>query len=176
MKLLFPLIPSPRAAKRFVNIYRLLRTTVTASETLSLVSEDKDGEYKAVQLLLAIQTGYPNQAVEIIRDLIEQDPRDSCWTVVDGYTEKYRESSKRQSPASTPRRSMLVENPIASRLDSERWREFLDHLSLLRPVFPDRPCSGFTKWAPRIARYSFQSARVLQFATPSSGPALSRGK
>ncbi len=171
MKVLLPLIPSPRAAKRFVNIYRLLRTTVTPNEMLSFVSEDKDGEYRAVQLLLAIQTGYPNQAVEIIRDLIEQNPTVSWWTFVDRYTEKYGQRSKRRSAEPTTRRSIPSHNPIASQVDSERWREFLDRLNLLRPELSERTCTDFIKWSPRIARYSFQSARVLQYATPRSASA-----
>jgi hypothetical protein len=169
MKLLHPLIPSPRATKRFVNIYRILRSSVTAGEEPSFVSADKDGDYKAVQLLLAIQTGYPNQAVEIIRDLIEQTPRNSWWSFVDGYHAKYRNRPIKRPKVSAVNPTKLPEELTASPLESDRWMEFLEHVNLLRSDLPDRSCTGFAKWAPRVARYSFQSARVLQFVTPTSG-------
>jgi hypothetical protein len=72
------LIPSPRATKRFVNVYRLLRTSPEA-QSPSFIGKTNDGEYQAVQLLLAIQVGYPTQAMQIIRDLIEQQPTKKLW-------------------------------------------------------------------------------------------------
>ena len=59
MQRFLPLIPSPRAAKRFANTYRLVRASVGSQEIDSFVREDESGDYQIVQLLLAIQTGYP---------------------------------------------------------------------------------------------------------------------
>lgn len=185
MKLLHPLIPSPRAAKRFVNVYRLLRTSVNANERAAFVRENKDGEYRAVQLLLAIQTGYPEQATEIIRDLFEENSRESWWDFIHKYEEKYGELEEERPAALAARaaaKGVAVQTggspagPVGTapavaeagrRLEAERWRQFLDRLNRLSShILVAKSCDDFVKWAPRVARYSFQSARVLQLTAP----------
>ena len=160
MKLLHPLIHSPRAAKRFVNVYRLLRTSVDANELEMFVTKNKGGEYQAVQLLLAIQTGYPNQAVEITDDLIEQKPQESWWTFI----QKYATRPKRAIVSSlrNPRRQeSATPNVGNSRFKDEYWQEFVKCMNSLKPQIGDRSCADCVKWAPRVARYSFRSSRML---------------
>jgi len=169
MKRLHPLIPSPRAAKRFVNVYRLLRTTVGENEKTAFVAEDKQGEYQSVQLLLAVQTGYPNEAMEIIRDLIEQSPEGSWWTFVEGYARRYApRPTKRPASRSANAARRVQPEVVTGEPEGTSWLEFLERLNHLRPAMPDVSCRGFVKWSPRVARYSFQSARALQFASPPS--------
>jgi hypothetical protein len=78
-------IPSPRATKRFVNVYRLLRALVSGLELAAFVRDDGTGEYQVVQFLLAIQTGYPEQAMEIIGALIDRNPGQSWQAFLKGY-------------------------------------------------------------------------------------------
>jgi hypothetical protein len=119
------LIPSPRAAKRFVNVYRLLRAAVNARDLDRFVREDGGGEYEVVQLLLAIQTGYPEQAMHLMGNLAGRSPEES-W---------------------------------GDYLKTQNEGEFLDRVKRLNPeVFARRPCEEFVRWAPRVARYSFQAA------------------
>ncbi|HET7040267.1 MAG TPA: P-loop NTPase fold protein, partial [Gemmatimonadales bacterium] len=86
MKYLFPLIPSPRAAKRFVNVYRLLRAVVTGPERAALV-EQGPGGYRPTLMLLAMVTGYPLEGAEVIRELLERrrrkNPPGEWWALVD---------------------------------------------------------------------------------------------
>jgi phospholipase C len=157
-----PFIPSPRATKRFVNVYRLLRASVSGSELSEFVRQDDTGEYQVVQLLLALQTGYPEQAMEIIGDLIDQNPNGSWGTFLKEY--RRRGTSAKASPdrvdIKAPKRPT---SQAAPRLPAASWQEFFQQLDRITPdFFASRSCNEFVKWGPRVARYSFQTARVLQ--------------
>ena len=50
----------------------------------------------------------------------------------------------------------------SSEADVEKWAQLLKTLRTLRPLIDDeQTCSDFIDWAPTVARYSFQSGRVL---------------
>jgi hypothetical protein len=66
MKSLHPLMSSPRNAKRFVNIYRLIRATMTAEELESLIDPEQKA-YEQLLLLVATVTNYPEAADALIR-------------------------------------------------------------------------------------------------------------
>jgi len=142
MRELYPLIPSPRAAKRTANVYRLLRCSITEEDLKNFVRPDETGEYRAAQLLLAIQVGYPDQAEQIISDLVV-DPvgliHGKWWDFVG---RRYKDLAE---PSDTS--------------ESRRWRAFLTRLTSLRStVATNEPCDDFIKWAPRVARFSFRFA------------------
>ena len=71
MKAMGDLIPSPRAAKRFVNIYRLTLASVVDGGKLSELrgTENRPGDCQAVLLMLAILTGFPGQGADILKTL-----------------------------------------------------------------------------------------------------------
>jgi len=60
---------SPRSAKRFVNIYRLIRSALPAGEIDEFIDE-RSGNYRPVLLLLAIVVGVPNVAVELFAHIL----------------------------------------------------------------------------------------------------------
>jgi phospholipase C len=152
-----PFIPSPRATKRFVNVYRLLRASVSGPELADFVRHDGTGEYEVVQFLLAIQTGYPEQAMEIIGALIDRNPDGSWQAFLKGYRQ---ETAQAEDDKEVPKRRTY--RAIRS-LQAENWQEFFEQLDQITPdVFAGRACEEFVKWGPRVARYSFQAARVLQ--------------
>ena len=64
------LLPTPRAAKRLVNIYRLVRIGVPAQELTGFVGDEAGGPYQAVQVLLALLVGHPLFAREVFREVI----------------------------------------------------------------------------------------------------------
>ena len=176
MKLLHELIPSPRAGKRFINIYRLVRASVGDRERAAFIGDTKGGEHQCALILLAILTGHPVEATEILRDLIQHEHKDTWWTFIESLKKR-----RPQQPADSPkkdRRQKLDSQPTidgvhvhkASReMFEPRWEELFGKLDRLRPVVKDHPCTVFAKWAPRIARYSFQSGRVLLHARQGSG-------
>jgi hypothetical protein len=64
------LLPTPRAAKRLVNIYRLVRIGIPAPELAGFVGDEAGGPYQAVQVLLAVLVGHPLFAREVFREVI----------------------------------------------------------------------------------------------------------
>jgi hypothetical protein len=61
------LVDSPRAAKRLMNTYRLIRATQhVGSRSRFLGSDGRPGEYQAVLLLLAVAAGYPIMADRVL--------------------------------------------------------------------------------------------------------------
>ena len=87
MKRLHELIPSPRAAKRFVNVYRLLKAKAELDdETFAqLVRPPETGDYRAVLLLLAILIGHPAEATEILSTLAEERPTGDWWPFLEQF-------------------------------------------------------------------------------------------
>ena len=135
---LHQLIPTPRATKRFVNLYRLIRASISTPHDLRWFLESR--EFVAVQVLLAIVTGAPAEASEILRALLEY-PEHGAWNLI--WWE-------------------VVDEVITPRLDQPGWRRLERCLRELR-ADEDVPktCEGFRKWADDVARYSFYSGRVL---------------
>jgi ATPases with chaperone activity, ATP-binding subunit len=152
MKELDELIPSPRSAKRFVNVYRLLRGSVDEAEWTGFIGDENNGLYRPVLMLLAILTGYPAEATEILRSIIERRmpgtparATTTFWALIDEFEKSYA-TSPSPAPAS----------------DGQQWRELIDRLRKLRKVVrDDQKCSDLIDYAPQIARYSFQSGRIL---------------
>jgi hypothetical protein len=51
----------------------------------------------------------------------------------------------------------------STEVEKTEWDEFLERLAKLKKSFGERPIRPFKTWAPRVARYSFQSGRVLYY-------------
>lgn len=64
------LLPTPRAAKRLVNLYRLVRIGVRGAELAEFVGDEAGGPYQAVQVLLAMLVGHPEFAREVFREIL----------------------------------------------------------------------------------------------------------
>ena len=70
---LLPLIPTPRAAKRLVNVYRLVKARVATADLPSF-EDPVTGRCRPVLLLLALLFGRPGQAEELLRRLAQKEP------------------------------------------------------------------------------------------------------
>lgn len=71
-------IPSPRAAKRFSNIYRIMKATVPANELARFEgSANFPGEFRVAMILLAQQISSPHRAAQWFEFLAEQPPEGS---------------------------------------------------------------------------------------------------
>ncbi|RKH03967.1 hypothetical protein, partial [Corallococcus carmarthensis] len=153
MKALHGFIPSPRAAKRFVNTYRLLHASLPANERAAFVgSQERPGESQFAQLLLAMIIGHPAEATRVLEALVEHEPTGSWWDFI--------QARAHDTPSSE-------ESP-------ERWAELAARMDELRAqrIFPeDLACGAFVKWAPRVARYSFQARSVLMARKKTAAPA-----
>jgi hypothetical protein len=173
MKDLHEFIPTPRAAKRFINIYRLLRASLDEHERAAFIGDEKSGVYQVAMLLLAILTGHPAEATEILGLLVER-PRGTWWEFIASLkTAIPRQPSPPAQPASSetskkPKSALTADSASAtekgddnSGIEIHLWVELFDKLDRLRESMRDRSCQHFVDWAPRVARYSFQSNRIL---------------
>lgn len=61
-----PVVPTARAAKRLVNVYRVLRASKVGRDKLRDLA---NGEYKVALLLLSLVTGWPHLAQPVLREL-----------------------------------------------------------------------------------------------------------
>jgi phospholipase C len=62
--------PSPRRVKRFVNVYRLLRASMSPSRTQAFLRADGGGDYTAALTLLAIATGAPTLSGSVFKAVV----------------------------------------------------------------------------------------------------------
>lgn len=175
MEGLWKLIPTPRAAKRMANVYRLLRVTVQPRDRDRWITPE-GGDYQAVQLLLAIVTGFPSLAVDIFPALektssgswpqfLEMLSPTAAEDVVDeesvarGETKPLATRANRQhgNPRATVFRSVASDHILPQ--DKDAWdqlRVLLEEVSVA-----SQDIGPFKKWAPRVGRYSFQVGRAL---------------
>jgi len=68
---LVPLLPTPRIAKRFVNVYRVIKAQKSLAQ---LESFEQEGRAETCLLMLAILFGRPTVADELLRALHEERP------------------------------------------------------------------------------------------------------
>ncbi|MFK0248267.1 P-loop NTPase fold protein [Amycolatopsis azurea] len=80
---LAPLIRSPRAAKRLLNLYRLLRARFAGDDLAEFLDGSREAPFRAVLVLLAVHVGYPD-TVPWFATLAGTDPDDSALDVVSG--------------------------------------------------------------------------------------------
>ncbi len=133
---LFPLIPTPRAAKRFSNVYRILKAPVRREELPQFEgSREAPGDFRVVMLLLAMLIGAPAEAAELFPQLYRHaDTGGDMRTALLNGTR----SGTRLGQAA-PFQSLLT-SVVDENLDS---------------------AAAFRKWLPRVSRFSFDVGRGL---------------
>jgi hypothetical protein len=182
IKQLYSLIPSPRAAKRFVNVYRLLRASLDYDQVAGFTGDKHQGQYQAVLLLLAMLIGYPAETTDVLRGLLEQTDDQPWWAFIDTIAppaaplnkngkqdsaggEATTEANKVGAEAKNDQRDSTGNGAAAVALiprEDRHWPELRVKLDRLRPLIAnDRSCKDFKRWMFEISRYSFQSGRVL---------------
>jgi KAP family P-loop domain/Trypsin-like peptidase domain len=145
-----PFISTPRAAKRLVNLYRLLRVTVGDDGVAQLQAS---GEHQAVLVLLAILIGFPAQAEVVLRAL--KTTRSTRWP-------EFVESIRPQ-PWDDPT-AREFESGVAGRMtaaEAAPWRRLcaaIDKVGDLVVLTDIRP---FSHWAELVGLYSFTTGRFL---------------
>ncbi|MEX2282766.1 MAG: P-loop NTPase fold protein [Gemmatimonadota bacterium] len=141
---------SPRALKRFTNVYRLVKAGLSPAEYGYFLSPDF-GPYQIVLLLLAIDTGTPYALANVYTALAQQ----------------------REQPA-TGNADWLINalelggiSEQGSRYDSERLR-LRDWIAERRTAPYLGNADHIARWAERIARYSFgaEALELLRNSAP----------
>ena len=136
-----PLIGTPRAAKRLVNLYRLIRAGLADDDVEQFVA---DAQYRSLAIVLAAQVGFARVSSAFLAELVRGD---------DGLTITQRIDAL--PPLRADRRG-------PDRADWESLKIALravcvDAEGRPRPKF-DRPLPELRTWIPRLRRYSFEGA------------------
>ena len=150
---LAPMVTTPRAGTRLVNIYRMIRSTqATGGSSRFLDLNTGTGDYQAILLLLAIVSGFPNLAPCAFEALLKAGTGTDWPAFVDGL----------QAP-----------NPgldeAANAVSSDDWTRMKEALATIRDsddVEVPNELRAYCEWAPRVARFSFATARVLFALSP----------
>jgi hypothetical protein len=167
---LFRFINTPRLAKRFVNIYRLIRVrAATLEKDFSSFIDRERGEYRAALMLLAISVGRADVAPEILYSLLK--PNGSSFrTWIESTSTKYEQmrsrlskeriaqSNKTEATASPSSREIrLAELRDASLEIHKSIDTVIEALNELEngPSFDDR-LETYRKWAREVGRFSFR--------------------
>lgn len=137
---LFDVIATPRAAKRFSNIYRILKAPIRPQQLAQFEgSAEALGEFQLPMLLLAFLIAQPAEAAVAFPMLYQhagkgKDIRDSMSLL------------KREEPSLAP---------VLERLDP----------IIALKAFPG-DASLLVEWIPRVSRFSFEVGRAIQKMTP----------
>lgn len=136
IKRLHRFVPTPRAVKRLVNVYVMIRMQISAEKSSSL-DELKNGGAWGLILLLGIDVGFP-RASQVLRHLLEQEGTEFAdWSVL-------QEKMKTLCPSDRP-----------------HLREQMEKLAVAVngvTVLPD--LAGLPRWLPYVDRFSFHSAAL----------------
>lgn len=136
------LTPSPRAAKRMVNLYRLVRISIPDGELAAFLGGTNGEPYRAVQVLIAILTGAPESACELFERILRASEEDDLLKVLAADNDR----------------------PGDSIADIGRKLERLNKEIGLPLKIPE-----YQKWCPKLARYSFRTWRLARELTNREG-------
>jgi hypothetical protein len=147
MRELAPLLGrSPRALKRFVNVYRLVKAGLSPEQHRAFLAKENGlSDSRAVLFLLAVDTGAPRAAVELLRAL--RDPR---------------ERSEGDPPTTLTELVDAVEKAAKDSPDWRRVRAWLEPEPGAFRVADDVP--ALRRAAARVRRYSFHTGRAVEAA------------
>ncbi|MFB8439346.1 P-loop NTPase fold protein [Streptomyces niveus] len=119
---------TPRAAKKLVNLYRLVRIGVPHIDLPRFEGEGEEpGEHQVVQILLALLVGSPHSASDVFQSILTASPNAKITEVLRGMSEDV---------------------PGASLLS-----ELIEQINTDVPVIMDT--ATYQEWSPKLARYSF---------------------
>jgi hypothetical protein len=145
---LAPMITTPRAGKRLLNIYRMIRSTQAMDgSSRFLSSRAGDGDYQAVLQLLAIVSGFPHLAAPTFEALLHADREMSWPAFID----------------SLPRAGARTLNWDTGQSESqaEEWELLRAGLiAVLNNVGGPEDLGPYREWAARAARFSFVAGRL----------------
>jgi len=159
MKELGDFVSSPRATKRFVNVYMLICATLTDEQELAKFKGTKKdrGDYQAVQLMLGILTGFPNLACHVLKAMEDKAGEEK------DILEFVNKLKTRKVPKSEPPVYRNVAKSEISGPECRAWNTLhgmlVDNINRLGINTSFEP---FSDWAGLVGRFSFQYGRVSE--------------
>jgi len=145
---LHPFIATPRLVKRFVNVYRLLRAEVSNDRYREFVQDRPGAPYRSLQVLLALNTGYPRLAGSLLAQLSRLSrPTGFPLLPVPSSFQQWVEQLK---PNSNSELLQNLELQPAQNLELTTVHPILASLTHEVPVSMET----WIYWAPKVGRYS----------------------
>jgi len=139
-------MPTPRAAKRFANLYRLVRIGILDADLADFIGSEAGGPYQVVQILLAVLVASPATAQRIFREIKAAPDGSDILTVFAGASE-------------------FTGGDFCDRIRMELARISGD-IPLLTGI------EEFRRWCPTLARYSFHTRTMAGEGPPSGASGL----
>lgn len=137
MTRLGPMLPTPRAAKKLANLYRLVRIGIADADLAAFTGTRSGGPYQAVQILLAFLVGSPATAQRIFTVIMNESSESDILTILDKSVSEE-----------------AVEQPDCVRLR--------DHLAkVARDVPLLIAAKEYQFWCPILARHSFHTKTLV---------------
>jgi hypothetical protein len=141
---------SPRALKRFVNVYRLIKVGLFSHEQRTFLRQREPlADYEIVLFLLAVDTGTPTLAR-------------SFFSAIDrGGKKADAAPAKNSSQAGGTLQSLITElNREYKGVNQPDWKRLRDWLNSDRKFIPlSAELTVFGAWTNRVGRYSFEIGR-----------------
>jgi hypothetical protein len=152
MSELVSLIPTPRAAKRLGNIYRLIRAGISPGHLPKFLGNGQgDGEYKTVMSLLAVQVGFPLVSNEFFARIRANSTQ--SWAEVRAAFEAEEDDTPGQ------RGNGAKPQPYDASVVWSRERARL--LACMRTLIDEQKLGGspgaYLDWVDKVNRYSFRA-------------------
>ena len=140
---------SPRALKRFINVYRLVKASLRDAEPPTfLLNKGESGEYKTVMFLLALITNYPSIACMLLRAIEDEV---SAAADQDGQADPGAETKSALHWEALRKRLEAANSGLGSDND---WKEVAKWLPGSQgQLLTDRQRLDY--WVQRVARFSF---------------------
>jgi KAP family P-loop domain/Papain family cysteine protease len=195
MQRLAPLFRTPRAVKRFVNTYRLLRVGISDADLGAFEgTANTPGSYRVAQVLLAIVAGYPNLAPRFLRRLLEKsrakNARTATWqpfleeciklTALENQQPTMRSQLSKSTNVSSSSKKSKTAATGAAKKDLQNkeheiayyWREWDQLCETLQQLSQDgflpQKLNAYYDFVPRVARFSFSVSMLPEYRESTS--------
>ena len=132
------LTPSPRAAKRMANLYRLVRISIREEELAGFLGDANGGPYRVVQVLIAILTGAPGIAYELFQRISGTGGAGTLLEALEPHHARSREDGDIMADISIKLKRLSDETGLPLEI------------------------SEYRSWCPELARYSFRTWRLAR--------------
>jgi hypothetical protein len=149
------LVNSPRAAKRLMNTYRLIRATRhVGSRSRFLGTDGQPGEYHAVLTLLAVAAGYPTMADRLLVAL-QDDAAGLGIRQWSNFVDALNPADEAGKPGRLVPADLVGPSDGAERNESATWANL--HEALQACLAPNKlsDLEPYRRWGSIVARFSF---------------------
>lgn len=150
------LVSTPRAAKRLMNTYRLLRATQNFGSSSFLGSEKTPGECQVVLTLLAVAAGYPALSdrffVALENDGLSESP-EASWA---GFVDSLRPGGKGRAAGSNVPDDLFADPEMArGSASAAEWTNMAEALGAATRDNPVTDIEVYRRWGRTVSRFSF---------------------